>query len=89
MKQKSIRLSRIKISQEMKSSIPRAEKLAHKYEYYKNKIRVNKKYGNNCNPLQSSIILDKHNTLLDGYTSYLIAKMFDIKKVDVIIQEND
>lgn len=87
MKQKTIKLSRIKISQEMKSTMPRADKLAHKYEYYKNKIRVNRKYGLDCNPLQSSIILDKHNTLLDGYTSYLIAKMFDMKKVDVIIGE--
>ena len=84
MKQKTIKLSRIKISQEMKSTMPRVEKISQKYEYYKNKIRVNKKYGTNHNPLQSSIILDKHNMIVDGYTSYLLAKMFDINKVEVI-----
>lgn len=85
MKQKTIRLSRIKISDEMKSTMPKVEKISKKYEYCKNKIRVNKKYGTNYNPLQSSILLDKHNVLVDGYTSYLIAKMFGFKKVDVFI----
>ena len=85
MKEKTIKLSRIKISQEMKATMPRAGKVSQKYEYYKNKIRVNKKYGTNYNPLQSPIILDKHNVLVDGYTSYLIAKMFGIQKVDVTI----
>lgn len=88
MKTKTIRLSRIKISKEMQSTMPRAEKLSQKYEYFKNKTRVNKKYGKDYNPFQSTIVLDKRNVLVDGYTSYLIAKMFGIKKVDVIIGQN-
>jgi hypothetical protein len=86
MKTKTIRLSRIKITQEMQSTLPRTEKISYKYNYFKNKLRVNKKYGTNYSTLQSPIILDKHNILVDGYTSYLIAKMFGIKKVDVIIK---
>ena len=70
----------------MQSTLPRAEKLSQKYEYFKNKTRVNKKYGTKYNPLQSPIILDEHNVLVDGYTSFLLAKMFGMKKVDVIIK---
>lgn len=86
MKTKTIRLSRIKITQEMQSTMPRAEKLSQKYEYFRRRTRTNNKYGTNYDPLQSPIILDKHNILVDGYTSYLFAKMFGIKKVDVIIK---
>ena len=74
MKTKTIRLSRIKISKEMKSTMPRTEKIAQKYEYFRKRTKTNNKYGKEYNTLQSSIILDKHNTLVDGYTSYLIAK---------------
>lgn len=74
MKQKTIRLSRIKISQEMKVTMPRVETLQEKYSFYR---RYRK--------LQSSIVLDNHNVLVDGYTSYLLAKMFGIKKGDVTI----
>lgn len=87
MKTKTIRLSRIKINQEMKSTLPRTEKITQKYEYFRRRTRTNNKYGTENNTLQSSIVLDKHNTLVDGYTSYLIAKMFGIKKVDVIIRK--
>jgi hypothetical protein len=86
MKTKTIRLSRIKITKEMQSTMPRAEKITQKYEYFRRRTRTNNKYGTNHNPLQSPIILDKHNVLIDGYTSYLIANMFGIKKVDVIIK---
>lgn len=85
MKQKTIKLSKIKISQDMELYMPRPEKIASKYEYYRNKIRVNRKYNTNNNPFQSQIIVNSHNVLLDGYTSYLIAKMFGIKKVNIII----
>lgn len=84
---KSIRLSRIKISQEFILTMPRSDKLAAKYDYTKNQIRINRKYGRNRNIFKSSIILDKRNILVDGYTSYLIAKMFGIKKVEVIIRD--
>lgn len=85
---KSIRVSSIKISQEFQSTMPKSDKLAAKYDYTKNRIRINKKYGVNRKIFQSPIVLDKRNNLSDGYTSYLIAKMFGIKKVDVMIREN-
>ena len=86
MKTKTIRLSRIKISKEMQLALPRVEKITQKYEYFRRRTRTNNKYGTDHNTLQSPIILDKRNTLVDGYTSYLIAKMFGMKKVDVIIE---
>lgn len=86
MKTKTIRLSRIKITKEMQSTLPRTEKITQKYEYFRRRTRTNNKYHRDQNTFQSSIILDKHNTLVDGYTSYLIAKMFGMKKVDVNIK---
>lgn len=86
MKTKTIRLSRIKITQEMQSTLPRTEKITQKYEYFRRRTKTNNKYGTENNQLQSAIVLDKHNVLIDGYTSYLIAKMFGMKKVDVIIK---
>ena len=87
MKTKTIRLSRIKITKEMQSTLPRVEKITQKYEYFRRRTRTNNKYGTNNNPLQSPIVLDKYNVLVDGYTSFLLAKMFGMKKVDVIIQK--
>lgn len=71
----------------MQEHMPSSEKFAAKYDYTKNQIRINKKYSKNRNIFQSKITLDKRNNLLDGYTSYLIAKMFGIKKVEVIVKE--
>lgn len=56
-----IKLSDIKISK--KFTKPRTEKLDHRTEYY----RVYKNF-------EVPIILDKNNVLVDGYTTYLIAR---------------
>lgn len=74
MKTKSIKLSRIKISDEMKSTMPRSEKMESRYRHYR---RFHK--------FQSSIVLDKKNNLVDGYITYLLANMFQIKRIDVHI----
>lgn len=84
---KTIRLSSIKISQDFINHMPSSMKLMDKYDYTKNQLRINRKYNTNSNIFQSPIILDKKYNLVDGYTSYLIAKMFGIKKVDVVIRE--
>ena len=70
----------------MQSTLPRTEKITQKYEYFRRRTRTNNKYGTGHNTLQSPIILDKHNILADEYTSFLLAKMFGMKKVDVIIK---
>lgn len=85
---KTIRLSRIKIDQDFINHMPKPDKLATKYDYTKNQLRINRKYNTNGNIFQSPIILDKKYNLVDGYTSFLLAKMFGIKKVDVMIREN-
>jgi hypothetical protein len=65
-------LSKIIIPSEMLSHPPRADNLASKYTYY---IRT----GNFLSP----ITIDKKNILIDGYITYLIAKMMGYKTVEV------
>ena len=72
---KTVRLSRIKIADGFSKVMPTANKLKDKYSYYR-------KYGRFTSP----IVLDRHNTLTDGYCTYLIAKMFGIKKMDVMVE---
>lgn len=86
---KTIRLSSIKISQDFINHMPKSDKLAAKYDYTKNQLHINRKYNTNRNIFQSPIILDKKYNLVDGYTSYLIAKMFGIKKVDVMVSHKE
>ena len=69
---KAIPLSKITIPSEMLSHPPRADNLAAKYTYY---IRT----GDFLSP----IVVDKKNTLTDGYITYLIAKMMGYKTVEV------
>lgn len=83
---KTIRTSRIRIPADFANTLPSKEKLADKYGYYRNKARINRKYGRNNNIFQSPIIIDKHYVLVDGYITYLIAKMFGYKKVEVYIE---
>ena len=86
MKKKTMRLSRIKISQEMKEKMPKAEKISEKYDYYRNQTRINKKYDANRNAFKTDIVVDNHYVLQDGYINYLLAKMFGTKKIDVVIE---
>lgn len=65
-----IRLSRIKIGKEYK--LPSEYKFAQKYSYLK-KFHI----------FEQPIYLDRHNELIDGYTTYLLARMFGIKKMIV------
>lgn len=70
---KRINLKEIKIQKQFK--YPRKEKLQSRYEYYnKNKT------------FEVPIILDIDNKLIDGYTSYLIAKKYGIKNVEVKVK---
>ena len=61
---KTIRLSRIKITDEFLRVKPYPRKIKDKYLFYWKH-----------NQLPSPIVLDKHYRLTDGYCSYLIAKM--------------
>lgn len=57
------KLSNIKIQDEFKKHPPKAEKMAWKWIFYT-------KYGMFSQP----IVLDKDNYLVDGYTTYIMAK---------------
>lgn len=76
MKTKIIRLSKIKIKPEMAITSPRPNKLKWKYSFYRD-----------LHKFESEIILDRHYHLIDGYTTYLLAKMFGLKKIKVIIKK--
>lgn len=73
---KTIRISRIKIAEEFSKAMPTPNKLKEKYTYYRKYRRFS-----------SPIILNKHGMLTDGYCTYLIAKMFGMKKMDVMVEK--
>ena len=68
----TIPLSKIKILQAMLSHPPKPYKIAQRYTYYLHSQQF-----------QSPIILDQNYNLLDGYITYLIAKMMGCKTVTV------
>lgn len=70
-----VNLCEIKINPQFTKSPPRSTKMAQKYNWYC-------KYGE----FQSPIVLDHNFVLIDGYTSYLIAKEFDLEKVPVYFE---
>lgn len=63
-----IRLSKIKISEEFKKHKPKSKKMNDKNIYF----ILN-------NTFKEKIILDKNNILVDGYTTYLLAKQYEKK----------
>ncbi|WP_143322622.1 hypothetical protein [Clostridium sp. HBUAS56010] len=69
---RNISLSKIKILPTMLSHPPKPYKIAQRYTYY---LR-NREF-------QSPIILDHNYNLIDGYITYLIAKMMGCKAVEV------
>lgn len=75
---KTIKLSKIRISSVMQKCPPNPEKLKKKYSFYKL-----------TGLFDSVIIVDKKYNLVDGYTSYLLAKMFGIKKIEVMVSHNE
>lgn len=70
---RNVNLKDIKIKEYFKRKQPSKHKMKKKWNYYR-------KTG--C--LESDVVLDKNNFLIDGYTSYLIAEADGIKKLDVI-----
>ena len=62
------KISNIKIKEEFKNNPPKLEKMASKWIFYT-------KYGMFSQP----IVVDKNNILVDGYTTYIMAKALDKK----------
>lgn len=63
-----IRLSKIKISEGFKKHKPTNEKMNNKNYFY----IINDTF-------KEKVILDKNNVLVDGYTTYLLAKQYGKK----------
>ena len=66
-----VRLENIKIKKHF--SQPKERKMKERRNYFN-------KYGY----FKSPIILDKNNTLLDGYTTYLLAKEIGYKSITIL-----
>ncbi len=66
------KLSNIKIQKSFEKHPPRPEKMIAKWNFYQ-------LYGT----FSQSILLDKDNYLIDGYTTYIIASSLDKKYVKV------
>lgn len=74
---RNLKLEDIKIKEDFKRKPPNKYKMKAKWNYYR-------KTGS----LESDIVIDENGYLIDGYTSYLIAKADGIKKLDVIVKNN-
>lgn len=57
-------------------------------EYYKRpgteKLRKKKQFFIENGYFESNIIIDENNNLIDGFTTYFIAKVYDFKYISVI-----
>lgn len=68
-----MKLNKIKIKDNFKKTEPQGWKMRERWEYYRRNDRF-----------YSPIVIDQSNYLVDGYTSYLIAKEEGLKKVEVV-----
>ncbi len=73
---KTMKLAEIKIKDNFKETIPDELKLAMRIKEFKNSRRFS-----------NVIILDGEGWLIDGYTQYLVCKMFDIEEVEVELKK--
>ena len=72
--QKKIKIKKIKIPEGFQQHPPKPDKIRYYYWFY-----LDKGY------FSQSIVINKHRVLLDGYTTYLLAKMFNIKTLEVMV----
>lgn len=76
MKTLQMKIKDIKISKKFEERPPHDKKMKDKwFSYRKNGI------------LESNIVIDDEGYLVDGYTSYLIAKADGIKKVECYLKD--
>lgn len=73
-KTKIVRLGKIKIPPEFQLTPPGAQKIKRKYLFFVSKHRF-----------ASPVMVDRTYTLVDGYTTYLLARMFGCKKIEIRI----
>jgi len=68
-------MSEIKIGNHMKATRPARKKIQERLaEYYKDE------------KFYTRVSIDKRGYLVDGYSAYLVAKMFDLKEIPVVLE---
>lgn len=72
-----MRLRKIKISDRFRTHPPKKDKLNSRREVFLN-------HSEDFLDLHHPIIVNKDNTLIDGYCTYLILKEYNVKKFPVI-----
>lgn len=72
-----MRLRKIKISDRFKTHPPKTEKLESRREVFLN-------HSTDFLDLHHPIIVNRDNTLIDGYCTYLVLKEYGVKKFPVI-----
>lgn len=78
MAKKIVSIKDINIADDFKATMPGVQKFRDKYYCFKH-----------TGSFANDIVLDEQGNLVDGYCSYLLAKAFDITKVEVIVRENE
>lgn len=68
-----LRIDEIKIPENFAKQLPNMDKLKARIEHFKK-----------CETFDREILVDENNTLLDGYTTYLIARMIGMTDVRVL-----
>ena len=71
----------------LEGEIVRLEKKKKKKDFSEpkeRKIKERRMYFNKYGYFKSPIILDRNNTLLDGYTTYLLAKEIGYKSITIL-----
>lgn len=72
----NIKIKKIKIPKAFTTTCPSAAKMQRKYSHYRKTKQMMEK-----------IVVNRNGILLDGYTTYLLCKMFDIKSVEVEVRD--
>lgn len=73
--QTSFPMSEIKIGNHMKATRPAQKKITERLkEYYKDE------------KFYTRVSIDMRGYLVDGYSAYLVAKMFDLKEIPVVLE---
>lgn len=72
----AIDIDNIIISDEFKSTNPSIEKIQERLDYY----NKNKKF-------MKEIVINKDCVLVDGYITYLLARMFNFEYIKVVVEE--
>jgi hypothetical protein len=74
-KPKRMFLSDIHVPDSFTKRMPNSKKIANAYNYFKNNSRFD----------TITVVVDKDNTLVDGFVSFLIFRLFAVPEVDVLV----